>query len=112
MQHYVYTLVNDSLNCGLGTYANFQDAYERLEEHIENGTIIDLDLNDSSNIHFEVIQIKNYKFGKFIKVYKYSIYMELLTIFPTTKIIEPSMLNRPEYKMKRNNKYKTSCEVI
>ena len=112
---YVYTLVSDDVGCTLGTYPNFKQAYERLEE-ITNGKVI-YDCCDKSNINlkFEAIEVVGTSFGRIVRVNKYSIYRNLLHVENDNELVSFSMADKLEKEFERktkNAKYKLNAEVV
>lgn len=117
-QNHVYTVVHQNTNCTLGTYPNFKEAYERIEEYANGATIYDIDDGfECSRVNFEIIKWNPLSWGGgYFSVAKYTIYENLLTIFPEDIVVSTEMFGALEKAMKeekkKNSKYKLKAEPM
>ena len=117
-QNHVYTVVHHGINCTLGTYPSFKKAYERIEEYADGATIYDMDDGfECSQVNFEAITWHPLSWGGgYFSVEKYTIYENLLTIFPDDIIVSTKMFDSLKKAMKeekkKNTKYKLRAESM
>lgn len=115
MQQYVYTLFKPNHKRAYGVFPTFKKAYEQIEKlELKRNPIAIIDVGDDSyneDIVFDVIFKEVYG----IRVDRYVICRNLLTVYPEDPVISIGMINRmlKEFEERSfQNKYKTILDVI
>ena len=118
-QNHVYTVIHQGINCILGTYPNFKEAYERIEEYVGGATLYDLDAGEfkCSRVNFETRKWCPFSFGGgYFQIDKFTIHESLLTIFPDDIVVSTEMFSALEKAMKeekrKNTKYRLGTEAM